>query len=248
MDLNEITVYAPTKYTDKFRKVVEWACIDYFPEHIPDFKLNPIDSSVYVKVDSKNDIVDLGFDPYLMESEGGSEIVIKLVEFALSKHQFAKISPMKSIEDKLLEDETVVDIVKRSFSKYLDNKPYAVHEDPRSAFRHVSKSCFDTANNLNENMNNNTAYNYALLVRLKGLDENLARATTGYPGYEAFNILNFWLKNYPLGVDFGDGNSQIAFLRDELKEKGWKEIIHNSEKYMKKVFSRFSAYDPDSEI
>lgn len=241
-------IHSPQKYEAVFCIPIYKAVEEFQPDPIPNFRLKPLESNLQSSAlfDSKKNEITLSLNPDSLYEPKFSEVIEKMLIHSMSELQFTHSTDISKLEKIVSENKDVMKIVSESIKSGEENQPYAIHHDELSTFMYIGRICYEATQRINDEIGNQECYNYGMLVRLRGLSKNFARAQADFPNYNSESALYLWKKSKPIGIDLGDANKQIDYLKDKLDASGWKPLLAEWNKLWKRVYGMFPSYEPSS--
>ena len=238
---------SPGRYRVQFSIPIERVVERYQPEPVPDFRLEPVANNrlALSSPDTSRNLLNIRLNPDVLYEPEYADIVENMILYGLSQLQFYNSTPIGTLEEKVENNPEMMSVIEKTMKDSERNQSFAIHHEEKAAFRHLGKTCFDITNAINQEIGGNECYDYGMLVRLRGLNKNLATAQADYPDYSADYIMHLWSKSKPLGIELGNGNKQVEYLKGELEAESWREFLPQWKKFLTKMFSRFPSFDPD---
>ncbi len=243
-----MNIDSPEEYRVQFSIPIGRVLEKYQPDPIPDFRLEPVENNrlALSSPDTSKNLLNIRLNPDVLYEPEYRDIVENMLLYGISQLQFYNSTPIGQLEEKIEGNSDLMEIVNSEIKKAEKNQTYAIHKEEKEAFKYLGKTCFDITNKINDEIGSTECYDYGILVRLKGLNKNLATAQADYPDYSAEYIMHLWNKSKPVGIELGQGNQQVEYLKGELQTESWKELLPQWKKFLTKMFSRFPSFEPDS--
>ena len=242
-----MNIDSPERYKVQFSIPVARAVEKYQPEPVPDFRLEPVANNRLARSspDTSNNLLNIYLNPEVLNEPEYANLVENMIFYGLSQLQFYNSTPIGELEEKIENNPEMMSLIEKTMKDLERNQSFAIHHEEKAAFRHLGKTCYDITNAINDEIGSIECYDYGILVRLRGLNKNLATAQADYPNYSADYIMHLWSKSKPLGIELGHGNKQVEYLKGELETETWREFLPQWKKFLTKMFSRFPSFDPD---